>query len=265
MSKTRQRSLRRSGRFPDGPVWIRTHPVNYLHDRTDAAHHHDWHQLSFALRGQLEIETEDVRRLVPADRAVWVPAGTAHSEVMRAPVSVRSLYVAPGAIPGRFDASRCRTLAVSPLLRELILHITRIGALDRRTPEQARLIGVLLDLLAAAGEVGLELRMPRDPRARRFVALISEEPGEKAPIRELATRAGASLRTLERSFLAETGVAVGEWRRRHRLFHALRLLEAGAGVTTVAFEVGYATVSAFSTAFSRQFGASPSRRGRASR
>ena len=76
----------------------------------------------------------------------------------------------------------------------------------------------------------------------------------------LARKAGASLRTLERCFVAETGASVGDWRRRVRLFHALRLLEGGASVTEVALEVGYASTSAFSHAFARQFGRSPSRR-----
>jgi len=241
-------------------VWIRTFPLDYLHDRIEAAHHHDWHQLSFALSGHMEVETDEARRLVPADRAVWVPAGMPHGEVMRAPVSVRSLYVATGAVPGRLDAGCCRTIAVSPLLRELILHITRIGALDRRITEQARLIGVLIDLLAAAKDVGLELRTPRDPRARRFAALVTARPGDPGSVAALAREAGSSLRTLERCFLAETGVAVGEWRRRHRLFHALRLLETGASVTDAALDVGYDSVSAFSAAFKRQFGASPTRR-----
>ena len=79
---------------------------------------------------------------------------------------------------------------------------------------------------------------------------------------DLARTAGASLRTLERCFLADTGVPLGEWRRRMRLFHALRLLEGGAAVTDVALEVGYSTTSAFSAAFTREFGRSPTGRRR---
>ena len=158
----------------------------------------------------------------------------------------------------------CRTIAVTPLLRELVLHISRIGALDRKSPEQARLVGVLFDQLAIAEDVPLELRSPRDPRARRFAELVTDEPGDDASIATLARKAGASLRTIERCFLAETGVAVGEWRRRMRLFHAMRLLEAGGSVTDVALEVGYSTTSAFSAAFTREFGRSPSGRRRVS-
>src|SRR5436309_1515768 len=76
-------------RLPDGSTWVRTFPLTFLHDHVAAEHDHEWHQLTFAVRGQLELVTADARRIVPADRAVWVPAGVAHSEVLRAPVSVR--------------------------------------------------------------------------------------------------------------------------------------------------------------------------------
>ncbi len=236
--------------------------MTFLHDVTQRDHDHEWHQLTFAARGHLEVLTDDARHVVPSDRAVWVPAGTKHTEVMRAPVSMRSIYIARAA---RAVVPDVRTIAVTPLLRELILHISRIGALDRTRPEHARLVGVLLDQLAAAEEVALGLPLPRDPRARRFADLVTREPGSDATTAQLARAAGASLRTIERCYFAETGLAVGEWRRRVRLFHALRLLEGGATVTAVALDVGYASTSAFSQAFARQFGRSPTGRARAQR
>jgi len=247
--------LSKTRHAPDGSVWIRTFPVTFLHDVTQKDHDHEWHQLTFATRGHLEVITATARHLVPSDRAVWVPAGTLHTEVMRAPVSMRSIYVARAALAG----GALRTIAVSSLLRALILHITKLGALDRKVPEHARLIGVLLDQLAAAEDVALALPSPRDPRARRFAELVTRAPGDDAPIAKLAHRAGASVRTLERCFIAETGLAVGEWRRRVRLFHALRLLEGGAPVTEVALEAGYASTSAFSQSFKKMFGRSPRR------
>lgn len=237
--------------------------MTFLHDVAEPPHDHAWHQLTFAARGHLEVITDHARHLVPVDRAVWVPAGVRHAEVMRAPVSMRSIYVSPRALArrGRPRPDAVRTIAVAPLLRELILHVCRLGALDRRDAEQAPLIGVLIDQLAAAHDVQLALPTPRDPRARRFAELVTAAPGDPASIAMLARRAGASLRTIERCFLHETGVAVGDWRRRVRLFHALRLLEDGAPVTQVALDIGYASASAFSQAFARQFGRSPSGRG----
>jgi AraC-like DNA-binding protein len=254
MSKIRQR------RFPDGSVTVRTHPLTMLSDRVEPPHAHEWHQLTYALRGQLEVDTADARALIPPDCALWVPAGVVHREMMRAPVTVRTLYVAPGALPPQ--PPRCRTVGVSPLLRELIVHVSRLGALDRREPAQRRLAAVLVDLLAALPDVPLSLPTPRDPRARRVAALIEAAPGDDAPLAALARRAGGSLRTLERRFVEDTGLGLGEWRRRFRLFHALRLLEEGAPVTRVAFDVGYASASAFTAAFARHFGAPPTRRRR---
>jgi AraC-like DNA-binding protein len=234
--------------------------VTFLHDVTQRDRCEPaWHQLTYALRGHLEVIVGDVRRVVPVDRAVWIPANTEHTNIMRAPIAMRSLYIAAAAIRGRIPTVRVRTIVVAPLLRELILHVSRLGALDRDRPEQARLVGVLLDQLAAAGDVALELPFPRDPRARRFAELVTRTPGDPRTTAELARAAGASVRTIERCFLAETGTAVGHWRRRVRMFHALRLLEAGTSVTNVALEVGYDSPSAFSQAFTRQFGHSPSR------
>lgn len=234
---------------------MRTYPVTFLHDVTRTTVEPDWHELTYASRGHLEVIAGDTRRLVPADRAVWVPAGVRHTNVMRAPISMRSIYVAASAT--RRVPREVRTIVVTPLLRELVQHVTRIGALDRADPVQARLVGVLIDQIAAAEAVALDLPSPRDPRARKFAELVTAKPGGDKSIAALARKAGASLRTIERAFLVETGLTVGEWRRRVRLFHALHLLESGASVTDVAFEVGYATTSAFGQAFRRQFGRVP--------
>ena len=250
MSKKRQAPL-------DGSVWVRTSPVTFLHDRSDPEHEHAWHQLTFATRGQLEVVVEGTRHLVPADRAVWVPSGVVHAELLRAPVSIRSLYISPRA---GAPIDRLRTISVTALLRELIEHISRLGALDRRKPAQARLIGVLFDQLSVAKDVSLVLPSPKDPRALRLAELVTRNPGEAASMSSLARRAGASVRTLERCFLLETGLSLGAWRRRVRLFHALRLLEGGSSVTATALDVGYANTSAFSHAFAMQFGRSPTGR-----
>ncbi|MBX3162265.1 MAG: helix-turn-helix domain-containing protein [Deltaproteobacteria bacterium] len=95
--------------------------------------------------------------------------------------------------------------------------------------------------------------LQRAARARALDLVEARRPprGERRAEHLLVERAGAR------------GLALGAWRRRVRLFHALHLLEGGASVTAVSLEVGYASTSAFCQAYRRQFGVSPGRRTRA--
>src|ERR1044072_7175856 len=80
---------------PDGTVWVRTYPLTCLHDTRSRAHVHEWDQLTYAASGVMRVHTDSASWLVPPHRAVWLPAGTSHTEEMLAPVSVRTLYLVP--------------------------------------------------------------------------------------------------------------------------------------------------------------------------
>ena len=175
---------------------------------------------------------------------------------MHSPVSAYALFAA-GLV--RTLPRDCRIVNVSPLLRELVLRVSRIGLLDRKIRSHARLIAVVLDELSSVADVPLQLPMPRDRRARRLAALLEETPDEHDPVGALAHRVGASRRTIERLFLAETAMTVGEWRRRLRLLHGVRLLAGGESVTTAALEAGYESTSAFIAAFKKTLGVTPGR------
>jgi AraC-like DNA-binding protein len=60
-------------------------------------------------------------------------------------------------------------------------------------------------------------------------------------------------------FLAETGLPFIHWRQRLRLLHAATLLGGGSSLTDAAFDAGYSGTSAFTAAFRRHFGFTPSR------
>jgi AraC-like DNA-binding protein len=131
--------------------------------------------------------------------------------------------------------------------------------LDPRRAEHERLASLLLDLLAAGETARLSLPLPRDARARRLADRMLGAPGAPATLAELARGAGASLRTLQRLFLAETGLPLEAWRSRARMQHGVVLLSGGASVTEAALECGYRSPSAFIAAFKRAFGVTPSR------
>lgn len=220
-------------------------------------HHHAEHQLVYASCGVMTVHTAEGSWVVPPHRGVWVPARTPHWIEISGAVSMRTLYLRPRL--SRVLPEGCQVLNVPPLLRELILHAVEQGSLSRRSPRQARLLAVILDQLAEVRAAPLHLRQPRDPRARHAAELLRERPGDRRPLAALLRGTGASPRTLERLFPAETGLTLGRWRQHLRLVHSLRLLAAGAKVSAVAHEVGYDSPSAFVSCFRKVFGTTPAR------
>lgn len=246
-------------RHPDSTVQVRSFGVTFRSGQAAPVALHetgDWHQLIYATRGVMTVYTDDGAWVVPPHRGVWIPAGFRYRVEMSGEVALRMLYVRAG----RRRASRlCSVVNVTPLLRELIVRTNLIGALDSGIPEQSRLIGVILDELKVLTSVPLQLPLPQDARAAKFAALAAAESGDKLPIAKVLRHVGVSRRTLERIFMAETSMSLGQWLRRQKLLHALRLLAAGEGVNTIALELGYNSASAFIAMFRRELGQTPTR------
>ncbi len=236
---------------------VRSLAVTYADGAAERPHTHPWGQLVYGVSGVIRVATPGASWLSPATRAIWTPAGVVHALSMQGVVAMRTLYIAPSlatALP-----TTPAVLEVAPLLRELILHILGIGMLDPARAGHARLAGLLIDLLAAARPEDLMLPLPRDPRALILAQRIQAEPGERTDLTRLAAEAGASLRTLQRLFPSQTGLALEAWRQKARLIWAVAALSAGGAVTTTALDCGYDSVSAFIAAFKRQFGVTPGR------
>lgn len=243
---------------PDGSVWVRTFPVRFTNGYASAAHDHAWHQLSYASAGVLRVATADNAWIVPPNRAVWIPAGVEHSEEMRGEGTMRSLYLATGI--ARALPRACAVMNVPALLRELILEATTHGVLDAAVPGQRRLAQVIVDRLTLLEPMPSQnLPMPRDPRALAIAERLKKNPANGEDLRRLAQRAGASTRTVQRLFTAETGMSFVRWRQRLRLLAAVERLGRGGSVTTAALDVGYTSVSAFVSAFRHEFGVTPGR------
>lgn len=221
------------------------------------AHRHPWAQLVFAASGVMRVSTHAETWLTPATKAIWLPAGVEHRVDIQGEVALRTLYLAPerAVLLPREPA----TLEVEPLLRELILHIVRLGMLAPERPEHDRMAGVLVDLLGQARREDLRLPLPGDPRARAAALRLQDAPGDANDLARLAVESGASLRTLQRLFPRETGLTLEAWRQKARLIHAMARLASGDRVTAAALDSGYQNVGAFISAFSHQFGVTPGR------
>jgi AraC-like DNA-binding protein/mannose-6-phosphate isomerase-like protein (cupin superfamily) len=220
-------------------------------------HTHATHQLLFASSGAMTVTGDRTSWMIPPHRAVLIPAGIQHSIRMWGEVAMRSLYFPVTAPAPVFDTTECRVISVSPLLRELILRVADLAALDSRVANEARLMSVLMDELGSARIEPLVLPMPADARAVKAADWVLTNPADGCTATVLARRCGLSERTLERLFRAETGMRFGLWRQKAKLLESVRVLVEGGSVTDAALESGYSSVSAYISAFKQTFGCTP--------
>jgi AraC-like DNA-binding protein len=222
----------------------------------------DWHrharaQLVYASSGVMTITTADGSWVVPPNRALWIPHGIDHHIVMAGRVTMRTLYIAAGAAPGL--PPTCRVVAVSGLLRELILRAVELPILYDEAGPSGRLAALIFDELRLLPTVPLHLPNPQDARLTRLCAALRRNPADPRTLEAWGAAVGASARTLARTFVKETGMSFAAWRAQVRLLAALARLAAGEKVTSVALDLGYDSPSAFIAMFRRQLGVTPSR------
>ena len=234
---------------------IRTLAEQYPSGRSTPRHSHPWGQLIYCTAGVMTVWTEGGSWVAPPHWAVWAPAGVAHEIRFSGDCALRTLYLRAdlaAALP-----AGCLAMTVSPLLRELVLRAVDLGMLDERQPLHQALATVILAELKRHDAPPFDLPMPTSPAARRAAELL--EAGAVRGTEVLARQVGLSVRTLERRFLAETGLTVAGWGRQARLLQGLRGLAAGQPVKRVAQAAGYRSASAFVAAFSAAFGQTPGR------
>lgn len=237
-----------------------THPIIAFEDRfgagfVDPPHSHDRAQLSFALSGVMTVNTDGVSYILPPNRAVWIPANVTHQTICRSEVIFQAIY-----IDNRFarQLQACRVFEVSPLVRALIDEITQFADDYEMEGREARIIRLLLDEIERMPNVPIQADLPSDRRLRRVCEAILADPGDIRDIDYWAKEAGMARRTFTRSFREQTGMGLATWRRQIRVMEAVSRIAAGESITSVAYEVGYDSPSAFTAMFHRSFGAAPS-------
>jgi AraC-like DNA-binding protein len=122
---------------------------------------------------------------------------------------------------------------------------------------------ILVAIFAAGMGRGESSERPNPPSpdtvTGRAVRYIEANLFSDVALATIAARAFASPSTLLRHFRRDTGTSPHAYVKARRLEEARRLVEAGrTPVGDVAMLVGYENFAAFSTAFKRRFGATPS-------
>ena len=147
MSLISQIPFHDSAALSDNPRPIVALAGDYLRGHEIAPHRHARAQLVYASHGIMTVTAAAGSWVVPPQRAVWMPAGAAHGIRVDRDLSMRSLYVRPDAAVGL--PGTCRVVAVSALLRELVLRAMTVPSLYDEDGPDGRVLRVLLDELGA--------------------------------------------------------------------------------------------------------------------
>lgn len=222
----------------------------------------DWHshlrgQIFCVDSGLMHVRTRHGSWILPPHRAGWIPPGEMHSATISGVMSGWFVLVAPACCADLPD--RPCVVGISDVMRALVRRAVTWPVDDLLTPECQRIAAVLLDELRHAPREPLHLPLPTDRRLARIAQSLVDTPGDTRTLEAWAEWAGVSPRTVNRLFLAETGIGFAQWRRQARLVHALERLAAGEPVANVADALGYASPSNFIAMFRQYFGQSPAR------
>lgn len=160
-------------------------------------------------------------------------------------------------------ASAAVTTGLRASLDRLFDEVTapRIGsAFAIRQYGQLLLLEVLRAYLGQAEPPPGWLRLLTDDRLRPALSLMHAEPGKPWQLHELARAAAMSRTSFAERFRARAGMPPLTYLQHWRMLLAQRALrDSDVSVGSLAADLGYASPSAFSTAFTRHVGHSPLR------
>jgi AraC-like DNA-binding protein len=125
--------------------------------------------------------------------------------------------------------------------------------------ELAIRVGAVAARLSEGGSaVSSAVPLHVERRISEVIRELDRSPERERSVAQMAAMAGLSAFHFLRTFTALTGVTPHQYLRRARLREAaLRLRDGGTRVIDVAFDSGFADLSAFNKAFRAEFGVSP--------
>lgn len=226
-------------------------------------HSHDVHQIEYALHGVVEVETDSAHYLLPPQQAAWIPAGLEHQAVMNPDVKTVAVMFDRGLIADGGD--RARILAVSPLIREMMIYAlrwpidrSRGAAEDEKVSE--RFFGTLAALVSEALDHEAPLSLPTSDHPIVAAAMdYTKQHLGTATSEEVSRAVSVSERTLRRLFADTLGLSWRTYLLHARMLRAMALLAAPMqSVQETATAVGFDSVSSFTRAFAQFSGETPS-------
>jgi AraC-like DNA-binding protein/quercetin dioxygenase-like cupin family protein len=221
-------------------------------------HAHEVHQIEYAIGGVVEVETDSAHYLLPPQQAAWLPAGLVHQATMKPDVKTVAVMFDPELIADAGD--RARILAVSPLIREMMIYALR-WPIDRPDGDAVSdgFFATLAHLVSEALDHEAPLSLPTSEHPIVAAAMAyTKEHLESVTAEEVSRAVAVSERTLRRLFHDILGLSWRAYLLHARMLRAMALLASPAqSVQDTATAVGFDSLSSFTRAFSQFCGETP--------
>jgi AraC-like DNA-binding protein/quercetin dioxygenase-like cupin family protein len=226
-------------------------------------HSHEVHQIEYAIGGVVEVETDTAHYLLPPQQAAWLPAGLDHQATMNPDVKTVAVMFDPTLVAAPGD--RARILAVSPLIREMMIYALR-WPIDRGpgAPEDETVsdgfFRTLANLVSEALDHEAPLSLPTSEQPIVAAAMAyTKDHLHSVSAEEVSRAVAVSERTLRRLFSETLGLSWRTYLLHARMLRAMALLAApGQSVQETATAVGFDSLSSFTRAFAQFSGETPS-------
>lgn len=222
-------------------------------------HSHEVHQIEYAMHGVVEVETDAAHYLLPPQQAAWIPVGLEHQAVMNPDVKTVAVMFDPALIPD--VGGRARIIAVSPLIREMMIHALR-WPIDRARGDDVSdgFFRTLANLVAEALDHEAPLSLPTSGHPIVAAALAyTKEHLDSVTADDVSRAVSVSERTLRRLFQDTLGLSWRTYLLHARMMRAMALLAApGQSVQATSSAVGFENLSSFTRCFSQFCGETPS-------
>ncbi len=222
-------------------------------------HSHEVHQIEYALGGVVEVETASAHYLLPPQQAAWIPAGLEHQATMNPDVRTVAVMFDPRLVAGGGD--RARILAVSPLIREMMIYALR-WPIDRPAGDEVSdaFFRTLANLVSEALDHEAPLSLPTSDHPIVAAAMTYTKAHlASVTAADVARAVSVSERTLRRLFQDTLGLSWRTYLLHARMLRAMGLLAArGQSVQETSTTVGFDSLSAFTRAFTQFCGETPS-------
>jgi AraC-like DNA-binding protein len=222
-------------------------------------HFHDVHEIEYASRGMVEVETEAGHYLLPPHQAAWIPAGLHHKTTLNAGVQTLAVLFEPSLVP--MGGDRVRIISVSALLREMMLFSVRWPISRTESGVEADSFFQTLGYVvteALDDEMPLNLPVSADPVVTAATDYTRAHL-DGVTVSDVTRAVGVSERTLRRIFNTHLGLSWRSYLLRARVLRSMAMLaQPDRSVLEVSIAVGFDDAGAFARSFARHCGETPS-------